>query len=86
MRELGMFFFFLAVAMVIFSSAVYYAEAGLENTQVSFSCIRVLKHAGVSEKAIKTFADGIIMFAASRPAQPTTETHNSVTQKPVPRV
>jgi potassium voltage-gated channel Shaker-related subfamily A protein len=34
MRELGMFFFFLAVAMVIFSSAVYYAEAGLEKTQV----------------------------------------------------
>jgi len=34
MRELGMFFFFLAVAMVIFSSAAYYAEAGQENTQV----------------------------------------------------
>jgi len=34
MRELGMFFFFLAVAMVIFSSAAYYAEAGQDNTQV----------------------------------------------------
>ena len=34
MRELGMFFFFLAVAMVIFSSAAYYAEAGQENTPV----------------------------------------------------
>jgi len=34
MRELGMFFFFLAVAMVIFSSAAYYAEAGQHNTQV----------------------------------------------------
>jgi len=34
MRELGMFFFFLAVAMVIFSSAAYYAEAGQDDTQV----------------------------------------------------
>ena len=35
MRELGMFFFFLAVAMVIFSSAAYYAEAGEEKTQLT---------------------------------------------------
>ena len=35
MRELGMFFFFLAVAMVIFSSAAYYAEAGEPKTQLT---------------------------------------------------
>jgi len=35
MRELGMFFFFLAVAMVIFSSAAYYAEAGEKETKIT---------------------------------------------------
>lgn len=35
MRELGMFFFFLVIAMVIFSSAAYYAELGDPKTQFS---------------------------------------------------
>jgi hypothetical protein len=30
LHELGMFFFFLLIAMVIFSSAVYYAEVSME--------------------------------------------------------
>ena len=34
MRELGMFFFFLVVAMVIFSSAVFYAEQGEPDTKL----------------------------------------------------
>jgi hypothetical protein len=65
MRELGMFFFFLAVAMVIFSSAVYYAEAGLEDTQVCILQtgmiteiydhyqVRMLLPRVVSERAVK---------------------------------
>jgi len=34
LHELGMFFFFLLVAMVIFSSVAYYAEAGEEGTKI----------------------------------------------------
>jgi len=35
LHELGMFFFFLLVAMVIFSSVAYYAEAGEEGTKIT---------------------------------------------------
>jgi potassium voltage-gated channel Shaker-related subfamily A protein 10 len=35
MRELSMFFFFLLIAMVIFSSAIYYAEMGEPKTQMT---------------------------------------------------
>jgi len=48
MRELGMFFFFLAVAMVIFSSAAYYAEAGQDDTQVQHTLLFSLSDTGFS--------------------------------------
>ena len=35
LHELGMFFFFLLVAMVIFSSVAYYAEAGEEGAKIT---------------------------------------------------
>jgi len=35
LHELGMFFFFLLVAMVIFSSVAYYAEVGEDDTKIT---------------------------------------------------